>query len=109
MLNRRVLPDFVLLRTPPGHTAAAAVAFHAIGSAVAAHARAAEIRAVAAKAIVVVIAAWRRDAGAVHSRIAIANAVVTADEAMIAVVATVWRHRCDSRLGVRRRDHSCRR
>ena len=65
MLNRRVLPDFVLLRTPPGHTATAAVAFHAIGSAVAAHARAAGIRAVAAKAISCVIAAWKRDAGAV--------------------------------------------
>lgn len=93
MLNRRVLPDRVLLRTLPAHAGVATSALGAVGSAVATHARAAEIRAIVVTGllltVVVVVAACRCDARAVHPRVGILDPVVSANQAMVPVVAAV--------------------
>ena len=93
MLNRRMLSDLVLLRALPGHAGVTTSALRAIGSAVAAHARAAEIRAIVVSglqvAVIVVIAVGRCHTGAVHSRVGILNSVVSANQTMVSVVATV--------------------
>ena len=93
MLNRRMLPDLVLFRTLPGHAGVTSSALRAVGSAIAAHARAAEVRAIVVSglrvAVVVVVPACGRDTGAVHPRIVILNSVVSANQTMVSVVATV--------------------
>lgn len=93
MFHRRMLPDLVLLRTLPGHTGVATSALRAIGSAVAAHARTAEVRAIVVSGLgvanVVVIAASGCHTGAIHPRIVILNSVVSANQAVVSVVAAV--------------------
>lgn len=92
MFSRRVLPDFVLLRSLPGHAGVATCALRTVGSAVAAHARAAEIRAIVVSgfqvavaatevrvAAVIVITTCRRHARAVHPRVWIPDSVVSAN------------------------------
>jgi len=93
MFRRCMLPGLVLLRTLPGHAGVAASALCAVASAVAAHTRAAQIRAILVSglqvAIVVVVAACGCDAGAVHPRVVILDSVVSANQAMVTVVAAI--------------------
>ncbi len=95
MLNRRMLPDLVLLRTLPSHAGVTASALRTIGSAVAAHARAAKIRAIVVSglqvAVVVVVAACWCDTRAVHASVGILDSVVSANQTMVSVVAAVGR------------------
>src|SRR5579862_7382915 len=92
MFRRCMLPNLAL-GTLPGHAGMATSALGTGGSAVAAHARGSEARAIVVSglqvAVVVVIAIGRCHTGAVHPRVGILDSVVSANQAMVSVVATV--------------------
>src|SRR5580698_6997498 len=87
MFSRCVCPCHVWLGTPARHAAAAALALGPIGSAISAHARA--VVASYAVFVAVVIAIVWYNAWSVHAGTSVADATIAADEAVIAIRATV--------------------